>query len=140
MAKKIFISFDYTNDHYYKDLLRAWNANRDFDFSFNDCTPSEIQSDDVSRVKAMLTTKIIDADVVLVIVGAECNKRHPDWYKIGYLNWQVFEIEKAKMYNKPIVAVKLNMYNQAPDCLIGIGASWAMSFTYDAIKRALDNA
>lgn len=45
--KKIFINFDYTNDHSYKDLLLAWDKNQDVDFSFNNYTPNEIQSDNI---------------------------------------------------------------------------------------------
>ena len=31
--RKIFISFDYTNDHHYKDLLVAWSKNGSIIFS-----------------------------------------------------------------------------------------------------------
>lgn len=140
MAKKIFISFDYTKDHRYKDLLVAWNYNRDFDFSFDNRTPYEIQSSDISRIKAGLTTKINEADITLVIVGEDCNKSHPDRYAIGYKNWQIFEIEKSKAAGNKLVAVKLNIYNDTPSELYGCGVSWAMSFTFDAIKKAIANA
>lgn len=140
MAKKIFISFDYTKDHHYKDLLVAWNYNRDFDFSFDNRTPKEIQSSDISRIKAGLTTKINEADITLVIVGEDCNKSHPDCYAIGYKNWQIFEIEQSKAAGNKLVAVKLNMYNDTPSELYGCGVSWAMSFTFDAIKKAIANA
>jgi hypothetical protein len=37
MAKKrIFISFDYDNDLHYKNLLLAWDKNKEFDFEFYD--------------------------------------------------------------------------------------------------------
>ncbi len=139
LKRKIFISFDYEKDRIYRDLLRAWDANDEFDFSFNDCTPSEIQSNDFSRIKAGLTSKINKADIVLVIVGAECNKKHRDAEKIGSMNWQIFEIESAKSAGKSIVAVKLNRNNETPDCLYASGVSWAMSFTFESIKRALNN-
>ena len=68
MAKrKIFISFDCTNDHRYKDLLVAWSKNTSIDFSFDDRTPGEIQSDDITRIKAVLTHKIKEADCTLVL-------------------------------------------------------------------------
>ena len=140
MAKKIFISFDYTKDHRYKDLLVAWNYNHDFDFTFNDQTPSEVQSSEISRIKAVLTTKIREASITLVIVGEDCNKQHPDNKDIGKRNWQIFEIEKSKELGNKLVAVKLNMYNDTPEELYGCGVSWAMSFTFDAIKRAIANA
>lgn len=140
MSKRIFISFDYTNDHRYKDLLVAWSKNSEFDFTFDDRTPNEIQSDDVSRIQAVLTRKINEAEYTLVIVGAECNKLHRDWYKIGKRNWQIFEIDKSKEAGKKIIAVKLNMYNESPSELLNCNVSWAMSFTFESIKRAIENA
>jgi len=38
------------------------------------------------------------------------------------------------------VAVKLDPAFESPQELLGAGASWAMSFTEDAILRALDKA
>ena len=31
-TKKVFVSYDYVNDKHYKNLLLAWDANRDFAF------------------------------------------------------------------------------------------------------------
>lgn len=140
MKRKIFISFDYTNDHRYKDLLLAWSANSEFEFSFDNRTPSEIQSYNISTIKAGLTTKINQADYTLVIVGSECNKLHRDYTAIGYRNWQIFEIEKSKQAHNKIVAVKLNTYNTSPSELMSCGVSWAMSFTFDSIVKAINNA
>lgn len=140
MKKKIFISFDYTNDHHYKDLLLAWAANSTFEFSFDNKTPSEIRSNSISTIKAGLTAKINQADYTLVIVGNECNKLHKDSKLIGYRNWQIFEIEKSKQAGNKLIAVKLNMYNESPDELKYCGTSWAMSFTFESIKRAIENA
>ena len=37
MAKRrVFISFDYDNDRHYKNLLVAWDQNKQFDLSFYD--------------------------------------------------------------------------------------------------------
>ena len=41
---------------------------------------------------------------------------------------------------KRLVAVKIDATNTAPSKLLGAGASWAMSFSFDAIKKAVDNA
>lgn len=140
MAKKIFISFDYTKDHRYKDLLLAWDANKNFDFSFNNFTSNEIQSENVDRIKAALTAKINSADYTLVIVGVDCNKRHPNAMNIGCKNWQIFEIEQSKRAGNKIIAVKLNYYNDTPNELYNSDVSWAMSFTFEAIKKAIENA
>ena len=55
---KIFVSFDFDNDRHYKYMLNAWAANSDIDFSFNDGSTQEIQSWNISRIKAAITAKI----------------------------------------------------------------------------------
>lgn len=64
MAKKnVCCSFDYEHDRYYYNLLEAWNKNDNIDFSINDCTPSEIQSESIAVIKQVLSTKIGQANV-----------------------------------------------------------------------------
>lgn len=138
--KKVCISFDYEHDRHYKDLLKAWDANSNFDFYFNDVTPTEINSDDYSRVKAVITQRISSATYVLVIVGKHVNETHPRKSEIGCKNWINWEIKKAKELGKKLVAVKIDKSFESPDELLYSGASWAMSFTKDAIIKALENA
>lgn len=138
--KKVCVSFDYTNDKDYYNLLKAWDANDDFDFSFNDCTPCEIQTESVSKIKEVLTKKISEATYTLVIVGKEANKTHHDSKEIGYTNWQNFEIARSKSNGNKLVAIKISSQYGSPDELLGAGASWAYSFTKDAIVEALNNA
>lgn len=138
--KKVFVSFDYENDKHYKFLLKAWDANLEFDFSFSDLSSQEINSWDVSRVKAALTRKINSATYTLVIVGKEANKKHVDSYEIGYKNWLNFEIAKTKINRNKLVAVKLSSTYTSPDELLGSGAKWAMSFKQDPIIKALKEA
>lgn len=83
-----------TSSIYY--LLKAWDANSNFEFSFSDYTSREIQSDSIPVVKANLTKKIKEATYTLVIVGEDANKLHKDHKEIGYRNWQNFEIAKSK--------------------------------------------
>lgn len=138
--KKVFISFDYTNDKHYKFLLDAWDKNKNMDFVFEDCSSDEINSEDVSKVKAGLTRRINTTTYTLVIIGAEANKRHPDSREIGYKNWINFEVAKSKEHNNKLVAVKINKSYESPEELLCSGASWAMSFTQDAIIKALNEA
>ena len=138
--KKVFVSFDYENDKHYKFLLKAWDANPEFDFSFSDLSSQEINSWDVSRVKAALTRKINSATYTLVIVGKEANKKHVDSYEIGYKNWLNFEIAKTKINRNKLVAVKLSSTYTSPDELLGSDAKWAMSFKQDPIIKALKEA
>jgi hypothetical protein len=136
--KKVIICFDYENDRYYRNLLSAWDANTDFEFSFNDITPSEIQSWRIPTVKGELTKKINQATYTVVIIGKEANKRHKDYIEIGHKNWQYFEIYQSKINNNKIVAIKLDYTNTSPDEIMNSGVSWAYSFTKVAIIKALN--
>ena len=138
--KKVFVSFDYENDRNYKYMLDAWDANKNMDFVFDDCSSDEIKSDSVSVVKAGLTRRINSTNYTLVIVGKEANKIHKDYKEIGYRNWINFEIAKSKDNGNKLVAVKLDKSYDSPEEIVGAGASWAMSFTQDAIIKALDEA
>ena len=138
--KKVFVSFDYENDKYYKFLLEAWDANKQFEFSFADQSAREINSNNVGRVKAGLTGRINSATYTLVIVGKEANKLHRDYKLIGYRNWINFEIAKSKDNRNKLVAVKIDRMYKFPEELLNSGASWAMSFTEAAIVKALNEA
>lgn len=141
MAKKrVFVSFDFTNDKHYKYLLDAWDANKNMDFVFNDCSSDEIHSDNVSTVKAALTRRINTTTYTLVIVGKEANEWHEDHEKIGFKNWINFEIARSKENGNKLVAVKIDKSYESPDELMGSGAKWAMSFTQDAIIKVLNEA
>ena len=110
------------------------------DFSFDDRTPGEIQSDDISRIKAVLTQKIKEADYTLVLVGKDCCREHPDSKEIGYTNWQVYEIEKSKESGNKIIAVKINLRYEMPKELRHAYVSLAKTFSRSAIKQAIDTA
>jgi len=136
--KKIFVSFDFDNDKRYKYLLEAWDKNLDFDFTFSDQTSKEIKTDDISRVKGALTTKIRNSTYTLVIIGEKSNSQHPDHKEIGYKNWQNWEITKSKEAFNKLVAVKINRIFSAPDELLGAKASWAYSFDQQEIIEAIN--
>lgn len=129
--KKIFISYDYTNDKHYKNLLLAWDANKLFDFSISDHSADvSINSTDATAIKRTISRYINEATYFLVIVGEKTHKSA----------WVKWEIEKAVELGKRIVAVKTDRENTSPDELLGVGASWAMSFTYQSIIDAIANA
>lgn len=138
--KKVFVSFDYDNDKHYKALLKAWDANPIFDFYFSDLSSTEINSWSVPVVKQVLSKKINEANYTVVLVGKEANKQHNDYKEIGYENWINYEVAKSKEHKIKLVAVKLLSTNTSPDELLGAGAKWAMSFTQDAIIKALNDA
>lgn len=129
--KKVFISYDYDNDKSYKNLLLAWDANSDFDFSFDDTSADvSINSTDAAAIKRAISAKINNSTYFLCIIGKKT-------YESAWVKW---EISKAVELSKKIVAVKIDSTNTSPDEILGIGASWAMSFTFESIKTAIDNA
>lgn len=138
--KKVFISFNYTDDKNYRYLLNALAKNTNSPVQFEDYTPSEIRSLDVGRIKAALTRRIKDSDYTLVVIGENANQRHPDSTKIGTRNWQWYEIEKAVEEGHKFIAVKIKNANPTPDPLKGQGATWARSYNIEAIAKAIDSA
>ena len=129
--KKIFISYDYDNDKHYKNLLVAWDKNSLFDFSFYDASVDvSVDSTDAAAIKRTISARINNATYFLCIVGKHTHKS-------GWVKW---EIEKAVELKKKLVAVKTDSDNTSPTAILGVGASWAMSFTFDSIKKAVDNA
>jgi len=129
--KKIFISYDYDNDKHYKNLLLAWDKNNEFDFSFYDTSVDvSVDSTDVAAVKRVISARINASTYFLCIVGKYTHKS----------GWVAWEIDKAVELKKKIVAVKTAKDNDTPSELYGIGAKWALSFTFDSIKKAIDDA
>jgi hypothetical protein len=129
--KKVFVSYDYDNDKHYKNLLLAWDSNKLFDIFIQDHSADvSINSTNATAIKSVISRYINEATYFLVIVGANTHKSA----------WVKWELEKAVELRKRIIAVKTDRENTSPDVLLGIGASWAMSFTYDAITKAIDNA
>ncbi len=138
--KKICISFDWHYDRDYRNLLSAWNASANNPVDFIDLTPGAINTDEVDRVKAVLTTQIRQATHTLVLVGAHANDWHKDSAKIGTRNWIWWEIEKSKEEGNKLIGVKLNASYASPDPLKNSNAKWANSFTLDAILKAINEA
>jgi hypothetical protein len=120
-------------------LLQAWDTNSDFEFTFDDRSSGEINSWSVPVVKAALTKKINSANYTFVIVGKEANKQHKDHKEIRFKNWINFEVNRSKANKNKLLAIKLDKSYESPDELLGAGASWAYSFTEDAIMTALKN-
>ena len=120
--------------------MSAWIANPNNTIDFDDLTPGAIDTNDISRVKGVLTTQIRAATHTLVLIGAYANTKHSDSDKIGTRNWIWWEIEQSKIEGNKLIAVKLKSDNPTPDPLFNSGAKWAMSFTQDAIFKAINEA
>ncbi len=134
MAKKrVFVSYDHSEDAHYKYLLQAWDANPNFEFEFDNRSPSvAIDSEAAKTVKAALTTKMKQAEYLLVIVG---EKTHTS-------KWVTWEIDRAKQDDTKLklAAVKIDRDYISPVGLLGVGTSWAYTFTQDKVITALDGA
>ena len=126
---KIFVSYDYSHDHRYKNLLLAWDENKIFDLKFNDTSADvSINSRDEGVIKRAISAKINASDIVLCLIGSQTHKS----------KWVKWEIEKACELKKPIVAVKEKTSFESPDEIKNIGAHWAMSFEFEPIKKAIE--
>lgn len=131
--KKVFISYDHSEDLHYKNLLKAWNSNDRFDFEFDQRSPDvAIDTDEGGRVKAALTTKMKASDYLFVIIGEKSHKS----------KWMKWEIERAKQSDTKLklAAVRISTSYSTPDGLLRTGCSFATSFTEVQIIKALDNA
>ena len=141
LKRKVFVSFDWDNDKRYKFLLEAWNQHPDFEFVFRDATPGEINSYDISRIKAGLTAKIREATHTLFIVGKCANTVHKDSRLIGYINWINFEAFQSIQENNKLSVVKLEDSNQIPEQLAsGAKYSWITGFTEQNVIAVLNHA
>ena len=132
MAKrKVFISFDYDNDRHYKNLLVAWDKNKNFDFGFYDGSVTvPVNSETAGPIRRVISERIAACPRFLCIVGEQTYKS----------DWVAWEIDKAIALNRALIAVKTDRSNTSPANLLNAGATWALSFTFEAIKKALDES
>jgi len=131
VAKTIFISFDYDNDLHYKNLLLAWDKNKEFDFNFYDGSLRDaIDSTNAAYIKSKIKPKIEAASHLLCLVGKQAAKS-------PWIDW---EIKTAIAAKKKLIAVKIEKDFTSPPALLNSGAPWALSFNFEAIKKAVDSA
>jgi MTH538 TIR-like domain (DUF1863) len=131
--KKVFISYDHSEDLIYKNLLRAWDANTSFEFEFDQRSPNiPINSSLASPIKTALTKKMLESEYLLVIIGQ----------KSFISDWMAWEIERAKMADTKLklAAIKINRLYTTPSGLLNVGTSFAYSFTQYSIIEALNSA
>lgn len=126
--KRIFISYDYDNDRVYKNMLLAWNSNTEFDFEFYDGSLRvAINSENASYVRGQIRPLILKSTHLLCVVGQEGATN--EW-----INW---EVQTAVDAAKKLIGVKLGVY-RSPPSLLRNKTSWATSFNFEAIKRAVN--
>ena len=124
----MFIGYDYDKDKHYKNLLTAWDKHDLFDFKFYDASVDvSVNSTNADYIKRVIRARIYEATHFLCIVGEET-------WKSDWVDW---EIKKANEFNKRIISVKINSNYTSPTAIIGVGANWAKSFTFESIKDAI---
>lgn len=130
-TKTIFISFDYDNDRRYKNLLVAWDTNKVFDFRFYDgSVTAPVNSTNATYIRSQIKPKIQTASHLLCIVGRYSARSE----------WIRWEIETAVALRKKLIGVKLDRSFTSPAALLNNNAKWAMSFTFDSIRTAVNSA
>lgn len=136
---KVCISFDYENDLNSRNAMRLWNTNKNIEFSMNDKTPTEIDSSDIGRIKAGLSLKINDSDILLVISGKKMNSLHKDKAAIGCINWQNWECKKALDSKKEIILLKLDSNCEVPEELLGKTRENIVGLELEKVNKAINN-
>ena len=130
--KKVFVSYDHSEDVHYKELLRAWDANTDFDFEFDLRSPNvPIDSSEAHVIQGSLTKKMKESDYILVIVGAKS-------YNSKWMKWEIDRAKQADT-NLKFAAGKISSGNTNP---AGLPSSTAIAngFTLAGIVAALNTA
>lgn len=131
--KKVFVSYDHSEDKHYKNLLKAWDANDSFDFEFDQRSPDEaINSTNATTVKATLTKLIKESAYLLVIVGKKS-------YESSWMTWEISKAKEADIKLK-LVAVKIDTTYTTPQGLLNTGTTFAHSFTQSNVIAALNKA
>lgn len=132
---KVFISYRADNEgNLHKNLLVAWSQNSHknfFDFKFEDQSIGiSINSTNAYYIKSRIKDKINSSDKIICLVGE--NTSTSEW-----VNWELFY---AHSLGKPIAAIKIKNSYKTPANLYGVNATWAKSFTFESIKKAIDDA
>jgi hypothetical protein len=124
----VFVSYDYDNDRNYKNMLLAWDKNKEFDFSFYDASVDvSVNSTDAAAISRVIAARIGSCTRFLCIVGQHTSQSA----------WVVWEINKAIELRKALIGVKIDRNYATPSPLLNAGARWAMAFTFESIKTAL---
>lgn len=126
--KKIFVSYHYAGDRHYKRLMTAWAANKSIELEYEDIsTDLSISSENTAYIRRKISEAIRRCDVFVVLIGQRSHAS--DW-----VNW---EINKAKAFNKKIVAIKERRSFPSPKAILSAGAVWVYGFDQRKIKAAI---
>ena len=129
--KKIFVSYDYSEDCNHKELLNAWSKNPRFDFKIKDVsTDVSINSENADYIKQCIAKDIKACDVFLVIIGKDTCKS----------KWVTeYEIPKAFELNKKIVGILIDKKNEIPESFKKYSDLLCPEFKFEKIMALLEN-
>jgi hypothetical protein len=131
-TKQIYLSYDHENDGYYKDVLVTWSKMPGFaHFRVIDRPPGVPEdSYEAESIKQTLAKSIGAASGLLCVVGEKCAANR----------WMEWEVKKADELGKRTIAVRANRKCEVPEMLSDIGATCALTFTFEGIRRAMEEA
>jgi len=131
-SKQVYLSFDHEHDGYFKDVLVTWSKMPGFaQLWINDQPPSmPVDSPEAEPYKEALAQHIGAASGLLCMLGEQSSTN-------GWMEW---EIKKADQLSKRMIAVRINRDVAVPELLSDMGATCAMSFTFEGIRRAIEEA
>ena len=106
---KVYVSFDADNDMNYYRTLQMWDANRDFEFTFNDAHEiNTILDKSEESIKAGLMERFRNTKIFVLLIGNNTKNL------FKYVRW---EIEQAIKRGIPIIAVNINGKRDRDDAL-----------------------
>ncbi|MCX6843910.1 MAG: toll/interleukin-1 receptor domain-containing protein [candidate division WOR-3 bacterium] len=131
-TKRIFLSYDHENDGNLKDVLVTWSKQPGFaHFSlYEQPVTVPVDSGAAEPLKRAIAERIGAASGFLCVVGT----------KTFGNPWVEWEIKKADELGKRMVAVRVNRDCTVPEVLSDVAATCAMSFTFEGIRKAIDEA
>jgi 16S rRNA C1402 (ribose-2'-O) methylase RsmI len=131
--KRVFVSYHHNTDLQYVEKIREWITDYEFDIDVELHSPSvAIKSENESRIKAALTTKMKKADYILVIVGEQSHQSK-------WIEWEI-DRAKAKDVKLKLAAVKIHPMYKTPPALLKTGTHFARKFDKEQIAEALEHA
>jgi hypothetical protein len=131
-TRVVFVSYDHENDGYYKDVLLTWANDPDFPRLLVSDQPvtAPIESEEAAPAKRTTLGRIKAATGFLCVVGLKtCSSRWVEW-----------ETRTAIDLEKRMIAVRINRDCAFPEVLSDVGATCALSFTFEGIKQAVNEA
>lgn len=132
---KVYVSFDADNDMQYYRTLQMWDANAEFEFTFNDVHQiNTILDKSEQSIKAGLLERFRNTKVFVLLIGNNTK----NLYK--YVRW---EIDQAIKREIPIIAVningKRNLDNELCPAILKNALAVHVPFKQKIIYYALNN-